>query len=187
MDAVRPEFERAFHQTADAVEGAGHKPIAVWYRLRDDGWLPQSYEEGLLLAHYLGYADGWGWHLFQQSLGAEERKPGLWGEPQTSGTSTRAKQKARTYQQRQTYQGNRQQQRQQQQKQRPGPGKAASSAPAVPPEAQLLGLSVWPVPEAELKRAYRLRAKQTHPDVGGDAHAFRAVTDAYERLRGRVC
>jgi len=34
----------------------------------------------------------------------------------------------------------------------------------------------------ELKRAFRARALETHPDRGGDAAQFRAVQRAYERL-----
>lgn len=48
--------------------------------------------------------------------------------------------------------------------------------------------SVWAIlglpPEAtvdEIKRAYRRRALETHPDRGGDAEVFRAVQSAYER------
>jgi hypothetical protein len=39
---------------------------------------------------------------------------------------------------------------------------------------------------AELKRAFRARALETHPDRGGDAEHFRAVQRAYERLSARV-
>lgn len=37
----------------------------------------------------------------------------------------------------------------------------------------------------EIKRAYRQRALETHPDRGGDATAFRALTRAYEKLLSR--
>lgn len=36
--------------------------------------------------------------------------------------------------------------------------------------------------EAELRRAYRRRQRQTHPDLGGDAVAFHAVQVAWERV-----
>ncbi|HQY63799.1 MAG TPA: J domain-containing protein [Polyangiaceae bacterium] len=39
--------------------------------------------------------------------------------------------------------------------------------------------------EEEVKRAYRQRALETHPDRGGDAEAFRAVQRAYEVASGR--
>jgi hypothetical protein len=38
----------------------------------------------------------------------------------------------------------------------------------------------------ELKRAFRARALETHPDRGGDAAQFRAVQRAYERLLQRL-
>jgi hypothetical protein len=39
--------------------------------------------------------------------------------------------------------------------------------------------------EEEVKRAYRQRALETHPDRGGDAAAFRAVQRAYEVASAR--
>jgi curved DNA-binding protein CbpA len=38
----------------------------------------------------------------------------------------------------------------------------------------------------DVKRAFRALAHATHPDHGGDAGDFRAVHDAYERLRDAV-
>lgn len=38
----------------------------------------------------------------------------------------------------------------------------------------------------ELKRAYRQRALETHPDRGGDPERFRAVQRAYERLVQKI-
>ena len=36
-----------------------------------------------------------------------------------------------------------------------------------------------------IRRAYRARVKETHPDAdGGSEEAFKRVTDAYERLGG---
>jgi hypothetical protein len=50
---------------------------------------------------------------------------------------------------------------------------------------ELLGLC-WPCSPAELKEAYRRRSKETHPDVGGSAEAFRRVDEAYERVAAIV-
>ncbi len=37
--------------------------------------------------------------------------------------------------------------------------------------------------QADVKRAYRKRVKETHPDTGdGDEEAFKEVTEAYEHL-----
>jgi hypothetical protein len=38
-------------------------------------------------------------------------------------------------------------------------------------------------PYHEVQRAFRLRAKQTHPDGGGDAGEFTAVVQAFEAVR----
>jgi hypothetical protein len=43
---------------------------------------------------------------------------------------------------------------------------------------QLLRLD-WPCRPEEAKAAFRRRAKETHPDVGGRAEEFRAVAEAY--------
>ena len=58
----------------------------------------------------------------------------------------------------------------------------------VEPDAESTRLSVWALlgltPDADIdqiKRAYRKRALETHPDRGGDAEVFRAVQGAYER------
>jgi hypothetical protein len=39
---------------------------------------------------------------------------------------------------------------------------------------------------ADVRRAFRQHALQTHPDHGGDADRFRTVQDAYERLVNRL-
>ncbi|MCC6525802.1 MAG: J domain-containing protein [Polyangiaceae bacterium] len=57
----------------------------------------------------------------------------------------------------------------------------ARSAAAAPESAwQILGVARDATAE-ELKRAFRRRALETHPDRGGDAAAFRRVKAAYER------
>ena len=33
-----------------------------------------------------------------------------------------------------------------------------------------------------VKAAYRARARETHPDIGGDAEEFKKVQEAYERI-----
>jgi hypothetical protein len=39
---------------------------------------------------------------------------------------------------------------------------------------------------SEVKRAFRARALETHPDRGGDAELFRAVQQAYEKLCAKL-
>ena len=61
---------------------------------------------------------------------------------------------------------------------------APSQKPAPPLSAwQTLGLEPGSDHE-EIKKAYRQRALETHPDRGGEASAFRAVQKAYEKLSG---
>ena len=50
------------------------------------------------------------------------------------------------------------------------------------PDLLALGLERMPASKHELRRAYRAAAKAAHPDGGGSADAFRAVSEAFERL-----
>jgi hypothetical protein len=63
-------------------------------------------------------------------------------------------------------------------------GAAWTSGAPAPRSADLLalGLDHMPVSREELRRAYRRAAKAAHPDTGGSADAFRAVTEAFGRL-----
>jgi hypothetical protein len=47
----------------------------------------------------------------------------------------------------------------------------------------VLGLT-WPLDGQDIKAAYRQKAKELHPDVGGDAELFQELQGAYELLRG---
>jgi hypothetical protein len=50
-------------------------------------------------------------------------------------------------------------------------------------DLKLLGLSSLPELAKDLVKAMRKRAMETHPDHGGNPEEFRAMYDAYERLR----
>jgi len=67
-------------------------------------------------------------------------------------------------------------------------GVAWTSWTPSPPTTDLKALDLDRIPasRAELLRAYRRAAKATHPDAGGSADAFRAVTEAFGRLAGYV-
>lgn len=61
------------------------------------------------------------------------------------------------------------------------------------PDARSAPVSAWELlglaPGAsarEIKRAYRLKALELHPDRGGTADAFRDITRAYEKLVART-
>jgi curved DNA-binding protein CbpA len=51
--------------------------------------------------------------------------------------------------------------------------------PDAPACLAALGLTL-PCAEADVKRVYRRKARSLHPDAGGDAVAFRALTRACE-------
>ena len=66
--------------------------------------------------------------------------------------------------------------------------KPAQPKPRLQEDGESTRLSIWALlgltPDADLdaiKRAYRRRALETHPDRGGDPEVFRAVQGAYER------
>lgn len=70
----------------------------------------------------------------------------------------------------------------------PWPARAVTAVAKKPPEASIwttLGVDAK-VTAAELKRAFRTRSLETHPDRGGTDEAFRAVVDAYAEARKRV-
>lgn len=57
----------------------------------------------------------------------------------------------------------------------------ATSGPTRAEARRALGVGVS-AGDAEIKRAYRERVKEVHPDRGGDEEAFKQVTAAYDRL-----
>lgn len=69
----------------------------------------------------------------------------------------------------------------------PDPTKRRTREATQPPPSawSLLGLPAGASLE-DVKRAYRKRALETHPDRGGDEAAFRAVQRAYERLTHKL-
>ena len=64
----------------------------------------------------------------------------------------------------------------------------AGGAAAPPPHPDLLALGLDRMPSSwdGLRRAYRAAAKAAHPATGGSADAFRAVSEAFERLARRL-
>lgn len=56
-----------------------------------------------------------------------------------------------------------------------------SESPAAASPYEVLGVSPS-VTDEELRRAYRLKLRQSHPDVGGSAASFHAVQIAWERI-----
>ncbi|MGC4087715.1 MAG: J domain-containing protein [Polyangiaceae bacterium] len=64
------------------------------------------------------------------------------------------------------------------------PRPSAPRAAKQPSAYEVLGVSAQATPE-EVKRAYRQRALETHPDRGGTAEAFRRVHSAFESIQKR--
>lgn len=62
--------------------------------------------------------------------------------------------------------------------------KPVDAAPHDAPWTVVLGVTAK-ASAAEIKQAYRAKALATHPDRGGDAGAFRAVQQAYEKAMAR--
>ena len=60
-----------------------------------------------------------------------------------------------------------------------GPGRQEADLTA-------LGLDRLPSSPGDLRRAYRRAAKAAHPDAGGSADAWRAVSEAFGRLSARL-
>jgi len=68
-----------------------------------------------------------------------------------------------------------------------GPGAPAARATEDPRASIWAVLGVAPpLTAAELKRAFRARALETHPDRGGTAEAFRDLQRAYEDAQRRI-
>jgi hypothetical protein len=72
------------------------------------------------------------------------------------------------------------------------PAKSAPKAPRAPDRQAAAGVSAWSVlgvaqgsSLADVKRAFRKKALETHPDQGGDAESFQTVQRAYEKLSAR--
>jgi len=61
------------------------------------------------------------------------------------------------------------------------PPPSSTSGPTRREAAGVLGVEVG-AGEREVRRAYRERVKEVHPDRGGDEERFRRVAAAYERL-----
>lgn len=79
-----------------------------------------------------------------------------------------------------SHQREHQHQRQHQQKHEPYSSKPQNNFP-YQHYLDALNLS-FPITLEQLKRAYRQKAKETHPDLGGSAEAFRLVNTAYSVL-----
>ena len=60
------------------------------------------------------------------------------------------------------------------------------AGPKLDGDLVLLGLTEMPADRRALSRAYRRASRTAHPDVGGSDEAFRALTEAYDRLMEKI-
>jgi hypothetical protein len=63
----------------------------------------------------------------------------------------------------------------------PQPSSNHGAPPHLVEHLEVLGLS-WPCTQDSIKQAYRAKAREHHPDTGGDAEMFKAVREAFEVL-----
>jgi hypothetical protein len=70
----------------------------------------------------------------------------------------------------------------------PPPPRRTQRAPSPPAAPSAWSTLLLPVGASldDVRRAYRARARDTHPDHGGDPAQFRLVQHAYERLTARL-
>lgn len=120
----------------------------------------------------LGYSPGWAVYKIQEIYGQAEREP-IFAFIEKNSADWR-----RYFQNRWGIQEEKQESRERQTK---NPEQSVEYALSYQGYLEVLQLS-FPFTYQELKSAYRRRARETHPDSGGTAEAFREVHAAYQIL-----
>ena len=187
VEGIRPEFLRLFEKYLQEQRENDYKIGWIWYKLKEE-FLPSPLEI-CWLSVVFDYSPYWAVYKTEELYGAADRTTILlqiklhqqewldyfqkrWGIKEEH-------QQRQNYQERQQYQ---RQQYQRQQKARSSHQRHASGQTFVHQTyLKILGLT-FPFTLQELKRAYRKRALETHPDSGGTAEAFRSVHTAYQTL-----
>ena len=115
----------------------------------------------------------------QAATGSDPGRGGFGAGPREEWTPPREEQRRRA---RQRVRGQRQRVRQEARQRRGRGGQPRHSGPTPREASQVLGVSP-DADEGTVKRAYRERIKEVHPDAdGGDEEAFKRVQAAYEVL-----
>ena len=197
VKGIRSEFLNIFDKYLQEQRESNYKIGWIWYKLKEE-FLPFPLEI-CWLSVVFNYSPYWAVYKTEELYGTADRTTLLlliklhqqewldyfqrrWGikEDYQQRQQDRHARQRQNYQERQQYQQRQQYQRQQ--KARSSRQHHSTGQTSVHQNyLQILGLT-FPFTLQELKRAYRKRALETHPDSGGTAEAFRSVHTAYQTL-----
>ena len=186
IKGIRSEFLDIFEKYLQEQRENDYKIGWIWYKLKEE-ILPDPLEI-CWLSVVFKYSPYWAVYKTEELYGTADRTTLLlliklhrqewlarfekrWGIKEE-------------HQQRQQYRHNRQRQQRQQRQQRTKSSRqhhTTSQSFVHHAYLQILGLT-FPFTLQDLKRAYRKKALETHPDSGGTAEAFRSVHNAYQAL-----
>ena len=210
VDEIREEFQDRFDYYLKIKRERNYKIGWIWHKLIEE-FVPTQ-REICWLCVIFDYAPYWAVHQirdfyvpvlpkivltiiefnrniwlqeFETRWGQREWQQTDNGDPHGGSRQRRARQQQEQYKQhsRQHQEQYKQHYRQQQQQQQQQNGTNPNQVYAFLYRRHLQILKItFPFTKAELKRAYRKMALETHPDSGGTSEAFRAVNSAYEIL-----
>ena len=183
LKGIREEFLRVFEYFLEKQRENGYKIGWIWYKLSED-FLPSPLEI-CWLSVVFEYSPQWAVYKIQELYeGVDQSTIHLliklhkkeWLEYFQARWGIQ--EKHQEYQYRQQYQ---EYQRQRQQRTRSSSKQHKGQTFVHQAYLKILGLT-FPFTLQDLKRAYRKKALETHPDSGGTAEAFRSVHNAYQAL-----
>ena len=192
VDGIREEFLRVFEYFLEKQRENGYKIGWIWYKLSED-FLPSPLEI-CWLSVVFEYSPQWAVYKIQELYeGVDQSTIHLliklhkkeWLEYFQKRWGIKEEHQKHQYRQQYQYDRQRQQykQRQQYQQSQQSSRQRHSTGQTYAHQTYLkiLGLT-FPFTLQDLKRAYRKKALETHPDSGGTAEAFRSVHNAYQAL-----
>ncbi len=182
-DGLSAEFINIFEQCLLEQRFKGYKVGWLWHNLIKS-FTPSAIEI-CWLSVILDYSPGWAYHKIKDFFGYIEYQAiltviqdhrHLWLEYFHRNWSPH--QQHQQHQQHQSHQSHQSHQRQHQHQQH-----SHTKQKTNPYQDYLDALNLcYPLTKEQLKSAYRRKAKETHPDMGGSSEAFRLVNRAYEFL-----
>ena len=203
VKGIRSEFLKIFEKYLHEQRENDYKIGWIWYKLKEE-FLPYPLEI-CWLSVVFKYSPYWAVFKTEELYGIADRTTILlqiklhqqewldyfqkrWGikEERQQRQQDRHERQRQKYQERQQYR-QRQHARQHQQDQRQQRTRSSHQHQSTGQTflhqtyLKILGLT-FPFTLQDLKRAYRKRALETHPDSGGTAEAFRSVHTAYQTL-----